>query len=99
MGIDTDHDQAVQLALKNALDFLPEEKDLSPADAMAFASLAVDLNIAKSVDITKLVMARIPKLFFRNTKRAFWHEPLTVRSEAQRQGLVEIPAGATRNND
>jgi hypothetical protein len=54
MGIATDHDAAVQLALKDALDFRQADKGLSPADAMAFASLAVDLDIAESVDFTVL---------------------------------------------
>ncbi len=31
---------------------------------VAFASLAVDFNIAESVDFTQLVQARIPKRFF-----------------------------------
>jgi acetamidase/formamidase len=58
--------------VKNALDFLQAEKGLSPADAMAFASLAVDLNVAESVDFTNVVMALIPKLFFRKGTPAFW---------------------------
>ena len=93
MGIDVDHDIAMQLALRDALDFLQEEKGLSPADAMSFASLAVNLNIAESVDFTNLVMARIPKLFFKKSRPRFWHKPLTVRNEAQRQGLEPIPPG------
>jgi acetamidase/formamidase len=91
MGIDTDHNVAAQLALRDALDFLAAEKQLSPADAMAFASLAVDLDIAESVDFTVLVMARVPKLFFKDKQPAFWHKPLVIRTEAQRQGLEPIP--------
>jgi len=68
IGISTDHNKAVELALRNALDFLQAEKGLSPADAMSFASLAVDMNIAESVDYTNVVMARIPKAFFKNGK-------------------------------
>jgi acetamidase/formamidase len=90
LGIDTDHNTAVQLALKDALDF-QAEKGLSPADAMAFASLAVDLDIAESVDFTVLVMARVPKLFFKGIQPAFSHKPLVVRNEAQRQVLELIP--------
>jgi acetamidase/formamidase len=92
MGIDTDHNVALQLALKDALDFLQSEKGMSPADAMAFASLAVDLNIAESVDFTNIVMARIPKLFFKKNNAQFWHKPLKVNNEQQRQGLVPMPA-------
>ncbi|HKD41010.1 MAG TPA: acetamidase/formamidase family protein [Myxococcaceae bacterium] len=91
MGIDVSHDVALQLALRPALDFLQTEKGLSPADAMAFASLAVDLNIAEAVDFTNLVMARVPKLFFRGRPPQFWHqELLRVRTEAQRQGLEPL---------
>jgi len=65
LGISTDHNKAVQDAVRNALEFLQHEKGMSPADAMAFASLAVDFNIAESVDYTNVVMARIPKAFFK----------------------------------
>ena len=99
MGIDVDHDTAMQLALRDALDFLQAEKGLSPADAMSFASLAVDLNIAESVDFTQLVMARIPKLFFKKSTPKFWHRPLSVRNEAQRQGLERIPPGGSDDDD
>jgi hypothetical protein len=99
MGIDVDHDVAMRLALRDALDFLQAAKGLSPADAMAFASLAVDLNIAESVDFTNLVMARVPKLFFQKRKPEFWHKPLRVRNEAQRQGLEPIPPGGRGENE
>jgi acetamidase/formamidase len=97
MGISTDHNKAVEMALRNALDFLQADKGLSPADAMAFASLAVDLNVAESVDYTNVVMARIPKTFFKNAKSDFWHAPLKTRNEIQRQGLEPIPGGKPGN--
>jgi len=59
------------------------------------ASLAVDLNLAEAVDFTNLVMARVPKLFFKAKQPEFWHKPLKVRSEAQRQGLDPIPRGGS----
>jgi acetamidase/formamidase len=92
MGIDVDHDKALQKAGWDALDFLQQVKGLSPANAMAFASLAVDFNIAESVDFTNLVMARIPKTFFTNyrTDKDYWHKPLETRNEAQRQGLEPV---------
>jgi len=99
MGIDVDHDVASRLALREALDFLRAGKGLSGADAMAFASLAVDLNIAESVDFTNLVMARVPKRFFKNGTADFWHKPLQVQNEAQRQGLEPIPSGASGYED
>ena len=89
MGIDVDHDTAYSLALADVLDFLQTEKGLPLADARAFASLAVDFNIAESVDFTQLVMGRIPKRFFTDDwePKEFWHKPLHVRTEGQRQGL------------
>lgn len=65
LGISQDHNKAVQEAVRNALDFLQREKRLSAVDAMAFASLAVDFNIAESVDYSNVVMARIPKAVFK----------------------------------
>jgi acetamidase/formamidase len=92
IGISTDHNRAIEQALRNALDFLQAEKGLSATDAMAFASLAVDINIAESVDYTNVVMARIPKAFFKNAKPDFWHAPLKTRNEIQRQGLEPVPS-------
>jgi acetamidase/formamidase len=97
IGISTDHNKAIEQALRNALDFLQAEKGLSAADAMAFASLAVDINIAESVDYTNVVMARIPKAFFKNAKRDFWHAPLKTRNEIQRQGLEPSPSNRAAN--
>ncbi len=93
MGIDVDHDEAMRLALRDALDFLRAEKGFTGAEAMSFASLAVDLNIAESVDYTQLVMARIPKRFFKNDwgkQPDFWQKPLRTMSEGQRQGLDPV---------
>ncbi len=92
MGIDVDHDVAYQKALAEVLELLQAEKGLSLADARAFSSLAVDFNIAESVDFTQLVMGRIPKRFFVDEFKIkdFWHKPLRVRSEGQRNGLDAI---------
>jgi len=92
LGISADHNKAMEQAVRHALDFLQSEKGLSPADAMAFASLAVDFNIAESVDYTNVVMARIPKAFFKNAKSDYWHAPLKTRNEIQRQGLAPVAA-------
>src|SRR5262249_9652938 len=90
MGIDVDLDVAMRAALRDALDFLQAEKGFTPAEAMSFASLAIDMNIAETVDFTQVVMARIPKRFFKDdwgAEPAFWHKPLKIKSEGQRQGL------------
>ncbi len=64
MGIDEDLDRAMRLAAKAAVDFLVAEKGLTPADAVALASVACDVAIAQSVDLTQTVAARIPKAIF-----------------------------------
>lgn len=89
MGIDVDHDVAYQGALAEVLAFLQSQKGMSLADARAFASLAVDFNIAESVDLTNLVMGRIPKRMFTEDFKVkdFWHKPLNKFSEGQRNGL------------
>src|SRR5262249_30448760 len=93
MGIDVDLDVAMRAALRDALDFLQAEKGFTPAEAMSFASLAVNMNIAEAVDFTQLVMARVPKRFFKDDwgeEPNFWHKPLAAMSEGQRQGLDPI---------
>ncbi len=54
--------------------------------------MAVDFNVAENVDLTELVMGRIPKRFFRNdwlAKPRFWHHaPVKQNNEAQRNGLA-----------
>lgn len=94
MGIDVDLDVAMRAGLRDALDFLQAEKGFTPSEAMSFASLAVDMNIAETVDFTQLVMARIPKRFFVDDfgkKPEFWRKPLKDNSEGQRQGLDAMP--------
>jgi acetamidase/formamidase len=47
---------------------------MSPADAYALSSLAVDLGIGEAVDIVNLVYAKIPKHIFKKNP-AFWYKP------------------------
>ena len=73
-GLDIDLNVAARIALQEAVDFLQEEKGLSPADAYALSSLAVDLGIGEAVDIVNLVYAKIPKNIFKSNPE-FWHKP------------------------
>ena len=41
------------------------EKKLSPADAYTLASIACDFHIAESVDLTQVVVGKVPKAVFR----------------------------------
>jgi acetamidase/formamidase len=63
-GIDLDLDRAMRLATQQAVDFLTHEKGLSAADAYALASLACDFHVAEAVDLTQVVVGKIPKDVF-----------------------------------
>ena len=73
-GMSVDLNEATKLAVEEAVNFLQREKGLSPADAYALASLAVDLVIGEAVDIVSLVYAKIPKSIFRNNPD-YWFKP------------------------
>ena len=64
MGIDLDLDRAVRHATWAVVDFLVEEKGLSPAKALSLASIAVDFRISEVVDLTQVVSGFIPKSVF-----------------------------------
>ena len=71
-GLSTDLNEAMRIALQEAVDFLQNEKGMSAADAYALASLAVDLGIGEAVDIVNLVYAKIPKHVFKSNPD-FWY--------------------------
>jgi acetamidase/formamidase len=73
-GLDVDLNVATRIAMQEAIDFLQQEKGMSPADAYALSSLAVDLGIGEAVDIVNLVYAKIPKHIFKKNP-AFWYKP------------------------
>jgi acetamidase/formamidase len=64
MGIDLDLDRAMRLAVAEVVDFLVDEKGLTPAKALSLASLAVDFHVAEAVDLTQVVVGKIPKQLF-----------------------------------
>lgn len=64
MGIDMDLDRAMRKAVEEAVNFLVQEKGLTPDRAYSLASLAVDFHVAEAVDLTQLVAAKIPKSLF-----------------------------------
>ena len=64
MGIDVDLDRATRHAVRAVVDFLVEEKGLTPAKALSLASIAVDFRINEVVDITQVVSGFIPKSVF-----------------------------------
>jgi acetamidase/formamidase len=74
IGLSVDLNEATEIALHEAIDFLEREKGLSAADAYALSSLAVDMGIGEAVDVVNLVYAKIPKNVFRNNP-GYWFTP------------------------
>ena len=64
MGIDLDLDRATRRAVAEVVDFLVEERGLTPAKALSLASIAVDFRVGEVVDLTQLVAGYIPKNVF-----------------------------------
>ena len=64
MGIDLDLDRAARHAVWEVVDFLVEEKGLTPARALSLASIAVDFRVSEVVDLTQVVSGFIPKEVF-----------------------------------
>ena len=65
MGLDPDLDVAAQMATREMILFLVEEKGLTRDDAYFLTSLQVDLAVTQLVDGTKGVHAKLPKSIFR----------------------------------
>jgi acetamidase/formamidase len=65
MGLDKDLTKATKIAVREAIDFLVTQKDLSPDDAYMLSSIAVDFCITQVVDGTLGVHGMIPKEIFK----------------------------------
>ncbi len=74
MGIDLNLDVAMREATRETVEFLQQRLGLTPADAYALASIAVDFRVAEAVDSTQVVYAAIPKKLFKNTP-PYWATP------------------------
>ena len=61
MGMDTDLDVALKLAVGEAVAFLQKSAGLTAADAYALCSLGVDFRIGEAVNTVKMVYGAIPK--------------------------------------
>ena len=64
MGFDEDLQTATEMAVRNMIDFLVNEKRLSRGDAYALTSVAVDVDITQLVDGKVGVHAMCPKNIF-----------------------------------
>jgi acetamidase/formamidase len=65
MGFHKDLNEAVKIALRDAIQFISNTKGLTPDDAYSLASLAVDLRVTQIVDGNKGIHAMIPKSIFK----------------------------------
>jgi len=65
MGFHKDLNEAVKMALRDAIQFISRTKGLTPEDAYSLSSLAVDLRVTQIVDGNKGIHAMIPKAFFK----------------------------------
>jgi acetamidase/formamidase len=65
MGFHEDLDEAMKIAARHAVQFLVKTKGLTPNDAYAIASMAVDFRVTQIVDGNKGIHAMIPKAIFK----------------------------------
>ncbi len=63
-GFHPDLNEAVKIALREAIRFISETHGLTPDDAYALSSLVVDLRVSQIVDGNKGIHAMIPKAIF-----------------------------------
>jgi acetamidase/formamidase len=66
MGFDEELKVAAEMAVRNMIDFLVQEKHLSRDDAYALTSVAIDVNITQLVDGKVGVHAICPKAIFKS---------------------------------
>jgi acetamidase/formamidase len=71
MGMDLDLNLAMKNAVQEAVDFLCDKAALSPADAYALASLAVDFRVGEAVDAVQMVYGMVPKKLFKQNPE-YW---------------------------
>jgi len=65
MAFHKDLNEAVKIAIRDAVQFISKTKGISPDDAYALCSMAVDFRITQIVDGNKGVHAMIPKSIFK----------------------------------
>lgn len=65
MGFHQDLNEAVKIALRDAIQFISKTQGLAPDDAYSLASMTVDLRVTQIVDGNKGIHAMIPKAIFK----------------------------------
>ena len=66
MGLSPDLNEALRMAVREAIDFLVSVKHMTREDAYMLCSVGVDFNVTQAVDGTKGVHAMIPKSIFKS---------------------------------
>lgn len=64
MGLHEDLNEAARIAVREMIDFLVTEKGMKRDDAYILSSVAADLHVTQTVDLTKGIHAMIPKSIF-----------------------------------
>jgi acetamidase/formamidase len=64
LGLHTDLEEAMRMAIRETVGFLVETQSLTREDAYALASIAVDFEVTQVVDGVKGIHAMIPKAIF-----------------------------------
>jgi acetamidase/formamidase len=85
MGLDSELNLAMRMAITETIGFLKEKKGLEFFDALALGSIGVDFEVTQVVDGTKGIHAMIPKSIFVNDKEAYWYHPDSSTSVAAAQ--------------
>ena len=68
MGMDEDLDIALKESVREAVEFMQTRAHLTPAEAYAVASFAVDFRIGEAVNQVKMVYGVIPKKLFQGER-------------------------------
>ncbi|MES2563173.1 MAG: hypothetical protein V4637_10645 [Pseudomonadota bacterium] len=74
MGMDVDLNVALREAVQESVRFLGQERNLSPGDAYALASIATHFGIAEAVNHVGVIYGTIPKRIF-DSNKPFWSAP------------------------
>ena len=71
LGMDVDLNIAMSEATQEAVNFLQQQRKLSPGDAYALSSIATNFGISETVNHVRVIYGAIPKKIF-STNPPFW---------------------------
>jgi acetamidase/formamidase len=64
MGFDTSLDRAMEIALREMINYLVETKNITRMDAYTLCSVGVDFHVTQTVNASKGVHGMLPKALF-----------------------------------